>query len=217
MIFSRRQGSYKMHARVRSVIRGSAIQEETTAMRGKPDIGAATTSQHSFGPIADDDPRYGGTKTDAEQHRQTANITRERPPTPSTQAFNALLAAELDNLSRRRQSGLDQTRPYTRGQCAAQNTEVWWDQLLAEIEALASELQRKVARFALFCGAQSSGQASAPENAAAVEWMHGALEDLAATALGMEMACEQTFLRASQADFLRANQGSLQKTEKIVR
>jgi hypothetical protein len=181
-------------------------------MQGKPDIGTETTSQHSFGPIADDDPCNGGTKTDAEQHRQTASATRERPPTPSPSAlaFNAALAAELDTLSRRRQSGLNQARSYTREQCAAQNTEVWRDELLAEIEALAKELQRKIARFVLFCAVQPSGEASAPDNAAAVEWMHGALEDLAATALGMEMACEQTFLRASHADLLRANQAEKQ-------
>ncbi|MGZ3337228.1 MAG: hypothetical protein ACXVBV_18050, partial [Isosphaeraceae bacterium] len=81
---------------------------------------------------------------------------------------------------------------------------------MAEIEALASELQRKIARFALFCAVQPSGEASAPDNAAAVEWVHGALEDLTATALGMELACEQTFLRASQADLLRANQAEKQ-------
>jgi hypothetical protein len=177
-------------------------------MRHKPDIGAETTSQDSFGPIADDDRCNGETKTDAEQHRQPASVTRERPPTPSpsAQASNAVLAAELDALSRRRHSGLSQARPYTREQCATQNTEVWRDQLLAEIEALVKELQRKTARFALFCAVQPSGEASASDNAAAVAWMHGALEDLAATALGMEMACEQTFLRASQADLLRANQ-----------
>jgi hypothetical protein len=178
----------------------------------KPDIGAGTSSQDSFGPIADGDPCKGETKTDTEQHRQTASVTREGPPTPSpsAQAFNAALAAELDALSRRRQSGLNQARPYTWEHCATKNTEVWRDQLLAEIEALVKELQRKTARFALFCAVQPSGEAADSDNAAAVAWMHGALEDLAATALGMEMACEQTFLRASQADLLRASQAEKQ-------
>jgi hypothetical protein len=200
-----------MHDQVRSVIRGSAIQEKKTAMRHEPDIEAETRSDSS-GPIADDHPRNSETKTATEQHRQTARLTRERPPppSPSAQAFNTALAAELDTLSRRRRQGFNQARPYAQEQCAAQNTEVWRDQLLTEIEALVKELQQKTARFALFCAVQPSGEASAPDNAAAVEWMHRALEDLAATTLGIQMACEQTFLRASQADLLRANQAEKQ-------
>ena len=165
------------------------MQEETTAIRGKPSIGAATTGQISPGPTTDD-PCHGGTKTNAEHHHRSTNVTGQRPPMQSlsAQAFNTLPAAELDDLTRRRQPGLDQTRPYTRGQSPAQDSKVWRDQLLAEIEALASELQGKVAGFALFCALHSSGEASVLDDAVAVEWMQGTLEDLAATALGIEMA-----------------------------
>lgn len=140
------------------------------------------------GPIADDS-RPGRTKTNAEQRDQAANGTRERPPMPSlsAQAFDVLLAAELDDLRRRQQPGLNQPRPHARRHGSAQNSEVWRDQLLAGIEDLAGELKRKVAHFALLCAVQSSDEASVRANASAVAWMQEALEDIAATALGMEM------------------------------
>lgn len=178
-------------------------------MRDKPDIGAAGAPSHdSFGSIADDHPGNSENRTAAEQRRETLSPARERPPTPSpwAQAFNAALAAELDALSKRRRPSVNQTRPYTREQGAAPNTDAWRDQLLAEIEALIEDLQRKTARFVLFCAVTPTGEASAPDNAAAVEWMHRALKDLAPTARGMQMACEETFRRASQADILRADQ-----------
>jgi hypothetical protein len=71
-------------------------------MRDEPIISVAPAGPiHWSGPIADD-PRPGSTKTDAEQIDKVANGTRERPrtPSPSAQAFDVLLAAELDDLWR---------------------------------------------------------------------------------------------------------------------
>jgi hypothetical protein len=177
-------------------------------MREKPNISAAPAGpSYWFVPIADD-LRAGRTKTDAEQRGQTADGISDRPlwPSLSTQAFEVLLAAELDDLRRRRQPRLNQPRPHLKRLGSAQNSEVWRDQLLAGIEDLASELKRKVAHFALFCAVQSSDEASVRANASAVAWMQEALEDIAATALGMEMECRKVLLRASQADFLRASE-----------
>lgn len=177
-------------------------------MREKLDISAASAGPSAWSvPIADDS-HAGRTKTDAEQTGQTADGISERPawPSLSTHAFGVLLAAELDDLRRRQQPGLNQPRTYSRRLASAQKSEVWRDQLLAGIEDLASELKRKVAHFALFCAVQSSDQASARANASAVAWMQEALEDIAATALGMEMESREMLLRARQADFLRASE-----------
>ncbi|MGP4033663.1 hypothetical protein [Pseudarthrobacter sp. 1C304] len=70
--------------------------------------------------------------------------------------------------------------------------------LLEEIEDLAVELKRKVTRFASFCEVQPFESASAAANAAAVEWAHEALEDIAATALGMELASGRALIRAGR-------------------
>lgn len=174
-------------------------------MRDKPTISAASTGPfHWSWPIADDSCP-GRTKTDAEQRSQTANGTRERPPTPSlsAQAFEVLLAAELDDLRRRQQPGLNRPRSYSSRHGAAQNFDVWRDQLLAEIEDLTGELTRKVARFALFCALQSSGEASVRADTAAVEWMQEALQDIAATAIGMKMGSRAALSGQAKVDLLR--------------
>ena len=114
------------------------------------------------------------------------------------------------SLRRRRQPRLNQPRPYSRRHGAGRNSGVLRDQLLAEIEHLAGELKRKVAGFALFCAVQSIDETSARTNRAAVEWMREALEDIAATALGMEMESREALFRTSQADFLRASEAGKQ-------
>ncbi|MFE4230152.1 hypothetical protein ACFRJ8_19940 [Arthrobacter sp. NPDC056886] len=81
---------------------------------------------------------------------------------------------------------------------------------MAEIEERARELRRKAARFALFCAVESSDEAAARVNAAAVTWMQETLEDIAATALGMETAFREALLHAHQVDFLRASEADKQ-------
>lgn len=149
-----------------------------------------------------------------EQHDQAARGTHEWRTTPSraAQAFDVLLGEELDDLRTRQQPGLNPPRSYLRRHSSVQHSEVWRDRLLAEIEDLAGELKRKVARFALFCAVQSSDEASARANAAAVAWTHEVLEDIAATALGMQIRSQQAYVWASRTDFLRAVEAKAQET-----
>lgn len=84
---------------------------------------------------------------------------------------------------------------------------MWRDHLLADIEEHVAELRRKLARFAVFRSLQSSNEATGPDNEPAMERMHQALEDIAATALASEMAYHEAFLRkpATEAqDFITA-------------
>jgi hypothetical protein len=177
-------------------------------MRDTPIISVAPAVPINWSKPVADDSRPGNTKTDAGQHGHAAHDTREPPlaPSLSAQAFDVLLAAELDDLWRRQQRGLNQPSSHSRRYGARQDSEVWRNQLLAEIEELAGELKRKVVHFGLFCALQSADEASVQVNAAAVAWMQDALEDIAATAMGMEMGSREALLEASQTDSLRASE-----------
>lgn len=171
-------------------------------MRGDPTI--RVTSTHPFhrpGPITDD-RRRAGTTEDAEQRDQPNGGAQGRQPTvpPSGPALEGLLADELaDLLWRRPELGLDRTQSSTRKFNSAPKSGTWWDQLLAEIEDLAGELRSKVALYAMFPAIQGADEATGKANAAALVWIHETLEDIAATALGMEMASREAFLRTGSS------------------
>lgn len=69
------------------------------------------------------------------------------------------------------------------------------DGLLAEIEDRITELKGMVTSFALVRSVQSSGEGSGLGNEAAVGWMHEALDDIAAAALGIELKAREGLLR----------------------
>jgi hypothetical protein len=180
-------------------------------MRRNPFFSVESTHpHHRSGPIVDD-PRPDRTEREAQRRDQAAEGTPERPPMPlPSRAFDGLLAAELAALGRRQEPGRNQPRSYASQRSAARDAEIWRDQFLAEIEELAGELKKKVARYALFRAVQSNSEASSPDDDAAAAWIHETLDDIAATALGMELASREAFLRASQAEKLRAAQAGKQ-------
>lgn len=77
-----------------------------------------------------------------------------------------------------------------------QDSDNWSDPLLTEIEDLVAELKAKVARYSLLKSDPSLTDPSHPDNRTATEWMHEALEDIAATALGIELASQERMFRA---------------------
>lgn len=83
-----------------------------------------------------------------------------------------------------------------------QDSETGHDPLLTEIEDLVAELKAKVARYSLLRSDPSlAATTSLPDNRSAAEWMHEALEDIAATALGIELASQERMFRAiAEAD-----------------
>ena len=93
--------------------------------------------------------------------------------------------------------GFDQQPSSAGDRSSAQNFGIWRDQLLAEIEVLAETLKKKVARYSLLRATQSSEEGAEPANETAVVWIQDALEDVAATALGIEIASRQLLLRAA--------------------
>jgi len=127
-------------------------------MRDNPGSAAAATGPYRRSGQPAAYPRTDRTKTEAKQRGATAYGTYEKPPTAplSAEAFNVLLAAELDHLRRRPLTGRNRSRSCPWPHRDGQNTDVWRDQLFAEIEQLAGELKRKVARVALFSTVQSS-------------------------------------------------------------
>ena len=170
-------------------------------MRGNPIVRVASTHPyHRSGPISDD-PSRERTEADAEQTDQADAGAQERPPSPSlpAQTLDGVLADELaDLLWRRPELGPDQSSSSSRQRYRAQDSGNWRDQLLAEIEALAGELKSKVALYAMARAGQSFDKTSGSANEDAVAWIHETLEDIAATALGVEVASREAFLRAGQ-------------------
>lgn len=91
---------------------------------------------------------------------------------------------------------LDRSPSDARQTTMAQDSESWRDELLTEIEDLVAQLRAKVARYSLFRSDPSLHDPSHPDNRAATDWMHSALEDIAATALGIELATQERIFRA---------------------
>ncbi|MGY3380204.1 hypothetical protein ACVWYS_002161 [Arthrobacter sp. TE12231] len=164
-------------------------------MRGNPTIGQASTHPYQrSGPITDV-PRLGHSQPDAEQRGQQPDAGRAWPPSTSALGLEELAAELAGFLGRRQRPGLNRPPSATGLRSSVQDSGVWRDQLLAEIEDLARDLKRKVARYASLRAAHS-GASTAPADAAAVTCIHQALEDIAATALGVETALRELFLRA---------------------
>lgn len=121
-------------------------------------------------------------------------------PAPPGQAKRQMLAAELaDFLWSRQEAGPDQPPSSSSVRGSAQDSGIWRDQLLAEIEDFAETLKKKVARYSLLQAAHSSAHAAESVNETAVVWIQYALEDIAATALGIEIASRELFLRTASA------------------
>lgn len=87
----------------------------------------------------------------------------------------------------------------TRHPGAAPDPGMKLDLLLAEIEDRITELKAMVTRFALIRSRQSCEEVWGPGNEAAVEWMHEALDDIAAAALGIELKSHEGLLRIKLA------------------
>lgn len=121
-------------------------------------------------------------------------------PGAAGQAEQPVLAAELaDFLWRRLEPGRDQLTPSAAGRGNGQDPGMWRDQLLAEIENLARTLREKVARYSAARPGLASVRGVEPANRNAVVWIQDALEDIAATALGIEIASRALFLQAAWA------------------
>ncbi|WAH98227.1 hypothetical protein [Arthrobacter sp. MMS18-M83] len=73
---------------------------------------------------------------------------------------------------------------------------------MAEIEDLVRKLKKKVARFGMLRAVLSCDLPRDRANETAVTWIHDALEDISATALGIETASGKLFLRVASAEAL---------------
>lgn len=169
-------------------------------MRGNPSIQPASVHPyHQSGPITDL-RRLGRMQSGAEQRAQL-DVEHEwlLSPSPSAQAIEELAAELAELLGKRRESGQERLPSSTWQRRSAQDTGLWRDQLLAEIEDLTGDLKKKVARYASLRSVQASGGPTAIADAAAVAWIHQTLEDIAATALGLEIASQELFLRVGMA------------------
>jgi hypothetical protein len=167
-------------------------------MRGNPNPRAAPVHPlHRSGAITDI-PRREGREANEQQLGQTED--GEQWSALGDRAFEPEPAPELASfLWRRPEPGLDPAPSYAQERPAAEDSGIWRDHLLAEIEDLAEKLKEKVARYSLLRAAQFSDQAGELANEMAVKWIHEALEDIAATALGIEIASRELFLKAASA------------------
>ncbi|MFF2242811.1 hypothetical protein ACFVTM_01335 [Arthrobacter sp. NPDC058130] len=124
---------------------------------------------------------------------------------PSAQAMEELAAELAELLGTRTEPGPERLPSSSRQLSGAEDAGIWRDHLLAEIEDLTGELKDRVARYASLRDVRPSGGAAARADAAAVAWMHRMLEDIAATALGLEIASRELFLRAGMAEEQKMN------------
>jgi len=138
-------------------------------------------------------------KPGVEQREPERDAGHGWPPSPSAETLEALAAELSDLLWRRQESVLEWLPSAAWRRSSAQNSALWREHLLAEIEDLAGELNKKVARYASIRAAHTSGGAAETADAAAMTWVHQTLEDIAAAALGMEIASREAFLRAKMA------------------
>ena len=176
-------------------------------MRGNPITRPASARPYDRSAPITEVPRPARMKSDADQRERQPEAEHEWPgsPSPSAETLEGL-AAELTNLLWKRQEPVLEWPPSTTWhRSRAQNSGLWRDKLLAEIEDLARELNRKVARYSSMRAVQSPDGASGPTDAAAVAWMHQTLEDIGATTLGLEIASREAYLRAGLAEEQRLN------------
>lgn len=83
-----------------------------------------------------------------------------------------------------------------RQQIADQDPGSWRDGLLVEIEKLTEQLKHKIHGYVTLRATQISDQSMVPDNEAALTWVQEALDDIAATARGIEIASHEMFLQA---------------------
>jgi hypothetical protein len=172
---------------------------------------ASVHPYHQSGPITDV-PRLGRMQSDVEQRAQLdAEHEWLLSPSPPVQALEELAAELAELLGKRQEPGQKRLPSSTWQRTNAQNTGIWRDQLLAEIEELTGELKKKVARYASSRSVQASGGPTAIADAAAVAWIHQTLEDITATALGLEIASRELFLRAGMAQEQRVKLATAQE------
>ena len=164
-------------------------------MPGNPNFRPA--SVHPFHRFVEntESPRLGRSQAN-EQQGQTDD-GGQVPGAPGQAQQQALSAELADFLWNRHEPGLDQPPPSTGGLSSAQDDGIWRDQLLAEIEGLTETLKEKVARYSLLRAVEPAAEAAQPDNETAVVWIQDALEDVAATALGIETTSRELFLRSA--------------------
>lgn len=166
-------------------------------MRSNPMIRPASTRPyHRCGPFTSGQ-RIGRVQPEAELLAEQLDTGPGWLPPPRSALALEELTAELAEFWGGRNQPHPDRSPFTNPhRSRAPDAGVWRDQQLEAIEDLAGELKRKVARYAKLRAVQSSGASMGPADAAGVAWIHQALEDIAATALGLEIASRELFLRA---------------------
>lgn len=169
-------------------------------MPGNPNLRAASVHPFHRSMAVTDPPRAEGWNANEQQVVQTDG--GGQVPAPPAQAPQQVPAAELaEFLWRRQEPGLGRLPTSASGRGSGQASGLWRDQLLGEIEELAETLKQKVARYSSSRAVEFSEQATEPANETAVVWIHDALEDIAATALGIEIASRKLFFQAASAGF----------------
>ncbi|WP_157366320.1 hypothetical protein [Arthrobacter sp. Soil763] len=119
-------------------------------------------------------------------------------PKPQAASAPSQANALADFLWKRQEPGLDHLSSADTGG-TTHDPDAWRDALLAEVEDLAETLRKKVARYASLRAAQPSALVEDPASETAVLWIQHALEDIAATALGINIASRELFLQAASA------------------
>lgn len=168
-------------------------------MSGNPNY--RTGSVHPFHrSLTIADGLYPGRPVDDDDQQLAQGIEVEEvwgPPAPTLRRMS--VAERASALWEQREAGLDALTSSTSGGTLASDPRTSRDQLLAEIEDLTRVLKEKVARYSSLLAHRPHADVGTGADATAVMWIQDALEDIAATALGIEVASRELFLRSASA------------------
>lgn len=140
----------------------------------------------------------GGPEDDDQQLAQGIEVEQVwEPPAPTLHKLSAVERAS--SLWEEREAGLNALTSSASGGPWASDPLTSREQLLAEIEDLTRVLKEKVARYSALRANQPHAEVGERANETAVMWIQDALEDIAATALGIEVASRELFLRSASA------------------
>ena len=118
---------------------------------------------------------------------------------PGTALQHAKAAVLADFLWKRQKPGRGRPESFSGGSASRADSDVWRDQQLAEVQELAEALRQKVARYSTLRAALFSAEAPEPANETAVLWIQEALEDIAATALGIQITSRELYFQVASA------------------
>lgn len=164
-------------------------------MRGNPNLRPESVHPFHRSAVITDDSYPGGSNDIEQQIEQQIEQLDDGQPylAPQPQTFQLEVgSADLDSSSWSRPQADDGSVPSsTTAGTWVHDSCVRREQVLAEIEDLTEMLKAKLVRYSALLANRRSAEVGERLNENAVLWIQDAVEDIAATALGIEVASRE--------------------------